>query len=138
MWIFFIAVILALLILVFIFAESTQARTGSERRRPARTNVSATLPAKPKNRALGEASYFTPAAPPAAQHALFVPIPGERETEGAFRLSEAEIRSVFNLPPVFEGQKSFNWDALCRVTGQNHRLCSCEYCQTLKSRDGLS
>jgi hypothetical protein len=51
----------------------------------------------------------------------------------------AQIKEFFQRAPDFEGRQSnFKWDALCRPTGQPHRICSCDTCEELRSEHGLS
>jgi hypothetical protein len=136
MLILFIIIILFLILLIF-FAGTT----GTVRSTRARLNhpyVPVSLPPKPETQPLNPPPRFTPATPQTLKD-LFVPVPGSREVDQPFQYSDAEIRKMFEHPPVFGGQeKNFDWDALCRVTGQTHRICTCEYCQMLRSRNGAS
>jgi hypothetical protein len=136
MLIFFIIVILFLLLLI-IFSGATPAQSTRTRPRLYQPNVPVALPPEPKTQPPGQPPSFTPAKPQALND-FFVPVPS-REVEQPFQFSEAEIRKLFNRPPVFEGQgESFDWDAPHRATGQTHRVCSCQECQSLRARHGIS
>lgn len=145
MLILFIIVILFLMLLIFFAGTTASARPTRPRSRLAQPQIPPTLPPAPQTRSKESRYEIRPRNPPSnftsapsqAQHDLFIPAASRREVDQSSQFSEAEIREMFEWPPVFGGQeKSFNWDALCRVTGQTHRVCSCEYCQRMRSRNG--
>ena len=68
------------------------------------------------------ANFFQAAAPrrAAPQHQRFAP-------------RQESVR-----PATFTGHGNIKWDALCRLTGQPHRICDCSGCEELRLQNGLN
>lgn len=136
--ILFIIVILVLLLLI-LFAGSAPTKSTrklSRLKRPAASidPLRAELEIEP--RALP--ADFVPAKPKALSE-FFVPTPIGKQIEQPFQFAETKRSQSPTPTPFFEDVRSiFNWDALCPVTGQAHRICSCDECKELRSAYGVS
>lgn len=137
MLVFFVIVIL-IVILLIVFAAADSAQPTRTRPRSVQPHVAAPLLPESKPRPhIKLPPKFQPGKPQALED-VFVPVALSNKLEMPFGFSEAAI----NPPPLpdngFEGRESFNWDAQCPLTGQTHRVCSCDDCKNLRSRNGVS
>jgi hypothetical protein len=139
MLILFLIVILFIFLLIFFASGAT---TKPTRTRPPRTRPRVERSHVPLN-SLPEPEIEPLIQPqpkfrPEMLRDAFVPIARSQEVEQQqLRLSDAEISEVLTPPPAFTGRERFNWDARCRLTGQTYRVCSCEGCKNLRSRNGI-
>ena len=141
MLILFIVGLLVIFLLILFAAAAATAPTKSVPTRPRLERVStrqrATTPQPAPSKSLPEfVSKPRIAQPrrevPENQTDLFAPIERVRVPPSPF--SDEEIRSVFNVPSPFKGAMSINLDAHCKLTGETHRVCSCQGSQELRSR----
>jgi hypothetical protein len=133
---FVIAILIVILLIVFAAAGSAQpARTLSRSEPP---HVASPLIPEPKPRPhIKPQPKFKPRKPQALED-VFVPVAKSEKAEQPFRFSEAKIEEALTDRPVITGRVSFNWDAQCPLTGQIHRVCSCNNCKNLRSQNGVS
>lgn len=136
--ILFIIVILFLLLLI-IFAGSAPTQS---RRTPPRAEQTVApitqLCAEPEIEPRALPPPFAPAEPRALSE-FFVPVPINKQNEQPFQFVQAKMNEP-QTPPmdITSGHTIFNWDALCTLTGQSHRVCSCEECKQLRLAYGVS
>lgn len=136
--ILFIIVILFLLLLI-LFAGSAPAKSTRRQSRLEQEGAPITpLRAEPEIEPRPLPSDFA-SAKPRALGEFFVPVPISKQIEQPYQFAEEKRNQPSTPAPFFEDARSiFNWDALCPVTGQAHRGCSCDECKELRSAYGVS
>jgi hypothetical protein len=73
---------------------------------------------------------------PKLQISVLTPVVHFESVTPATSVTPMPLGDFFQSPPPIVGRENIKWDALCRLTGQPHRICLCNTCEELRSTHG--